>query len=218
MNRFFAHRGIISKDFPENSLSAFKEAISMKKGIELDVRITKDGVPVVIHDPSMKRLCKDKRRISACTYQEISSLHLLDTDEKIPTLEEVLELVQGKVPVLIELKLPKHFLLNHRLERAVLPLLKKYKGEYLLQAYNKHAVRYMKQKLPKIKCGILSAHHKPEPKDFDFICYRYRGLSTAKMLALKNSYNEVFIWTEKQLSESKLKKLDAEFYPDGVIN
>ncbi|MBQ5318088.1 MAG: hypothetical protein J6K17_03225 [Oscillospiraceae bacterium] len=140
MKNIFAHRGLANKSFPENSLSAFNEAVFLRQGIELDVRITKDRIPVVFHDKTLKRMCGDKRRVSACTYDELSTLYLLGTEEKIPTLEEVLELVKGKVPLLIEAKLPKRFPWHHRLERAMLPLLKKYKGEYRLQSFNRYSI------------------------------------------------------------------------------
>ncbi|MBQ8786386.1 MAG: glycerophosphodiester phosphodiesterase [Oscillospiraceae bacterium] len=218
MKNIFAHRGLVSGSFSENSLSAFREAVFMKKGIELDVRITNDGVPVVFHDKTLKRMCGDKRKVSDCTYDEICTLHLLDTEEKIPTLDEVLSLVAGKVPLLIEIKLPKRFLWHHKLEKAMLPLLKKYKGEYLLQSFNKYSMRYMKRKLPKVKCGILSGNNYSEPDGFDFISYRLKGLTPKKMSSLKEKYNEIFLWTGKQLSEAELKKVIAEYRPDGIIN
>ncbi len=214
----FAHRGVISGQFPENSLGAFGECIFLGQGIELDVRLTKDGVPVVFHDKTLKRMCGDKRRVSDCTYAEISGLRLLGTTEKIPTLDEVLQLACGKVPLLIELKLPRRFLLNHRLEKAMLPLLKSYSGEYLLQSFNRFGMRYMKRKLPEISCGIISSPSYSEPDGFDFINYRYRGLTAERMSLLKSRYGKVFLWTDKQLTESKLVEIYADYNPDGIIN
>lgn len=218
MKNYFAHRGVISGSFPENSLGAFGECVFLRRGIELDVRITKDGVPVVFHDKTLKRMCGDGRRISACTYEELRTLRLLDTEEKIPSLEDVLSLVAGKVPLLIETKLPRYIPWTHRLEKAMLPLLKKYRGEYLLQSFNRYSIRYMKRKLPKIKCGILSGANYSEPDGFDFISYRHKGLTGTKMAELKRKYGEVFLWTNKRLSEGELKKVIVEFNPDGIIN
>ncbi|MBQ5318089.1 MAG: hypothetical protein J6K17_03230 [Oscillospiraceae bacterium] len=76
----------------------------------------------------------------------------------------------------------------------------------------------MKRKLPKIKCGILSGTNYAEPDGFDFISYRHKGLTEKKMTELKEQYSEVFLWTNKQMSEAELKKLAAKFHPDGIIN
>lgn len=218
MKNYFAHRGIISGSFPENSLGAFRECAFFGKGIELDVRITKDGIPVVFHDSTLSRMCGDKRKVSACTYEELTRLSLLDTKEKIPTLEEVMTLVEGKVPLLIETKLPRYLPWYPKLEKAVLPMLKRYDGEYLLQSFNRYSMRYLKRKLPEIKCGILSGANYSEPDGFDFISYRRKGLNSNKMTELKRKYGEVFLWTNKQLSDDELKVMNTEFHPDGVIN
>lgn len=218
MKNFFAHRGVISGSFPENSLGAFSECVFGGKGIELDVRITSDGVPIVFHDKTLKRMCGDNRKVSACTYEELRGLCLLGTEEKIPMLEEVLSLVDGKVPLLIETKLPRYILWTHRLEKSMLPLLKKYKGKYLLQSFNRYSMRYMKRKLPNIKCGILSGANYSEPDGFDFISYRRKGLTEQKMTELKRKYGEVLLWTNTRLSEDELKRVTAEFAPDGIIN
>ena len=104
-NHVIAHRGVFdNKTIPENSLSAFRKAIETNYNIELDVQLTKDSILVVFHDETLSRMCHDDRVVQECTYQELQKLTLLDTKEKIPTLKEVLNLVQDKVLIDIEVK------------------------------------------------------------------------------------------------------------------
>ena len=108
-NSIIAHRGIHdNKLVPENSLKAFKLALETKLTIELDIHLTKDNQLVVFHDDNLKRMTNVNCIIEKLTLSEIKKLNLLNTDEKIPTLEEVLKLVNGKVLIDIEIKVNKH--------------------------------------------------------------------------------------------------------------
>jgi glycerophosphoryl diester phosphodiesterase len=99
-----AHRGA-SAEAPENTLSAFRRAIASKAdGIELDVQISKDGVPVVFHDDSLRRLTGVSGRLTAKTWPELQKLRVLQSDEGIPRLVDVLALTRGRIVVQIELK------------------------------------------------------------------------------------------------------------------
>ena len=100
----YAHRGLWDGEKPENSLAAFAAAVERGYGIETDVRLTKDGIPVLFHDETLERVCGDPRRVIDCTYEELSKLRLCGTDEKIPTLAALIELSKKKIPLLIELK------------------------------------------------------------------------------------------------------------------
>lgn len=104
--RPIAHRGYhdLSSGRPENSLAAFEAAIAAHYAIECDVHPTADGVPVVFHDLKLKRLTGDPRSIRNVAASELGSLRLAGTPEWIPTLDELLALVEGRVPLFIELK------------------------------------------------------------------------------------------------------------------
>ena len=104
INKMIAHRGLWNKDFPENSISAFKNAIENDYAIELDIQPIEDGTPVVFHDSKMSRMTGMNKYIQNITADELEAAKLLDTNEKIPTLEEVLKVVNGKTPLLIEIK------------------------------------------------------------------------------------------------------------------
>lgn len=100
-----AHRGLFdNKKIPENSLLAFRRAISFHIPFELDIQLTKDNVIIVFHDINLKRMCGVDKYICDMTYDEIRKFSLLSTKEKIPTFREVLELTNGSVLLDIEIK------------------------------------------------------------------------------------------------------------------
>ena len=100
----YAHRGLWDEKSPENSLAAFAHAVQMGYGIELDVQLSKDKQVMVFHDPSLKRMCGVNRRVCELTCAELKVLSLKGSDQTIPTLAEVLSLVRGRVPLMIEVK------------------------------------------------------------------------------------------------------------------
>ena len=101
----FAHRGLFrNTTVPENSILSFKAAISKGYGIELDVHISSDGVPVVIHDSNLKRICGIDKEVENLPLCDIKLLNLFGGNETVPTLHEVLKLVSGAVPLIIEIK------------------------------------------------------------------------------------------------------------------
>ena len=103
--KYYAHRGLHSETVPENSLPAFKLAVEHGYGMELDVQITADGVPVVFHDNTLSRMCGIDRGIHDYTLEELEQFALAGHEDiHIPTLASVLELVGGKVPLVVEIK------------------------------------------------------------------------------------------------------------------
>ena len=100
----FAHRGLHTKgnELPENSLAAFRAAAEQGYMIENDIHLTADGEVVVFHDSSLKRMCGVAGRIEQMTLAELKKCCLQGTEEQIPTLQECLDTVDGRVPLLIE--------------------------------------------------------------------------------------------------------------------
>ena len=156
-NKMFAHRGLWDKNSPENSLSAFQKAIGKGYCIELDVNPIEDGTPVVFHDSKMSRMTNKDRYIQNLSREELETTTLLDTNEKIPTLEETLKFVKGRVPLLIEIKSQEKI---GELEKRVLELLKNYKGEYAIQSFNPYTLAWFHDNAPKIWRGQLSSFFK----------------------------------------------------------
>lgn len=144
----FAHRGYynIRKKIPENSMKAFAAAIEHGYGIEMDVRLTRDGVPVVIHDSGLLRLSGAECRVEDSTREELRQYFLSKTEEKIPDLEEALALVDGQVPVLLDLK-PEdenYGMLCSRVSRV----LDGYDGVFAVQSADPMAVRWFRNRRP----------------------------------------------------------------------
>ncbi len=150
-----AHRGIHdNKTVPENSLPSFRAAVDAGVGIELDVQFTRDRQLVVFHDDNLLRMCGVDRKVIELTYEEISALRLLDTDEKIPLLTEVLEAVDGKVPLIVEMKNELHVVWE--MPRALYGVMKDYKGEYAIESFNPMFVRKYKKFDKNVARGILA--------------------------------------------------------------
>lgn len=151
----YAHRGLHNNksDAPENSLKAFALAVEKGYGIELDVQLTKDLIPVVLHDYNLKRACKADFKVSDHTYEELKGYKLFRSEEKIPTFTEVLQLVDGKVPLIVELKIPWK---PNQLCEAVSKQLKDYKGLYCIESFNPFGLMWYRKHQPKIVRGQLS--------------------------------------------------------------
>ncbi len=150
--RDYAHRGLHSKTVPENSLQAFLLACDRDYGIELDVQLSRDGEVMVFHDYTLSRMTGVDKKLCELTLKELKELSLAGSDQKIPTFKEVLELVDGKVPILIELK-------GESLDTSLCPkvseILKTYKGDYCIESFNPFLIRAMHKYLPKVFYGQL---------------------------------------------------------------
>lgn len=135
LRALFAHRGLhdIEKGVPENSLAAFRAAVAHGYGIELDVHLTADDQLIVFHDDDFARACADPRDPREMTLSEIRALRLFGTDEPVPTLDEALRLVNGRAPLLVELKNCKR---HATLARLAAARMEDYAGEYLFESFS----------------------------------------------------------------------------------
>lgn len=159
VQKMFAHRGLHDEKSPENSLSAFEKAIEKGYAIELDVNPIMDGTPVVFHDSKMSRMTGKDKYIQNISREEFNETTLLASGEKIPTLEEVLKFVDGRTPLLIEIKNQQKV---GELEKAVWEVLKNYKGEYAIQSFNPYTLQWFKNIAPKVWRGQLAGFFKGE--------------------------------------------------------
>lgn len=184
-NNIIAHRGIYdNKKIFENSLEAFKKAIDKGYAIELDLRLTKDNKIVIFHDDKLERLTNEKGYIKDKNFIELEKIKLIN-NSKIPTFKEVLDLVNGKVPLLIELK---SNIKGTRLEKEVVKELKNYKGEYAIQSFNPRTILWFRIFKRDILRGLLIS-----PK-------------TIKSLKLLNVCKPDFINVNKTLLDNKTIK------------
>lgn len=157
MGPYYAHRGLHQDKniVPENSLTAFQLAVSNSYGIELDVRLSKDGEPVIFHDANLKRVCGIDKLVKDLTFNELRELRLYKSNEKIPHLQEVLDLVSGQIPLIVEFKLETF---DTTICQIVAPYLDDYQGLYCVESFHPAMVNWYKKNRPHIIRGQLSAN------------------------------------------------------------
>ena len=151
---FVAHRGLFDneKGIPENSLPAFELAVKNGFGIEMDVQASKDGVLVVFHDDTLKRMTGAEGKLCDYTFEELRALRLLNTDCQIPTFEEFLKTADG-VNLVVEIKTHANI---GEVEQKVYDALKNYNGNYCIESFNPFIVRWFKVHAPEVIRGQLS--------------------------------------------------------------
>lgn len=158
-----AHRALHDRGRPENSRAAVRAAVAAGYGIEIDVQPAADGVPMVFHDYDLRRLTGQPGRIRARTAAELASLRLTGGDEGIPTLAEILALVAGRVPLLIEIKDQDGAMgpAVGELERSVAETLAGYGGPVALMSFNPHSVAALAQVSPHLPRGLITSAYRP---------------------------------------------------------
>ena len=155
----YAHRGLHGENVPENSLAAFALARNAGYGIELDVRLSRDRRVMVFHDDTLKRMCGVDRRVEELTCAELQSLRLAGSDQTIPTLDQVLALIGGRVPLLIELKGTGRD--ESPLCKRVSKLLDDYAGAFAIESFNPMILSWFRNYRPRFARGILVTRTKP---------------------------------------------------------
>ncbi len=224
--KYIAHRGLHNLDIwaPENSAEAFRRAVEKGFAIELDVHVTKDNYVAVFHDNNLKRMTGVDKEIAETTMAELRQLRLQNTSERIPTIQEVLKIVNGRVPLLIELKGS----ITHigRLERALRYSMKNYKGFWAVQSFNPLRLNWFKKNMPKIPRGMLIT----KPEDFkmrlascpfvwkllvrpQFLSYDIKCMTMDKMMIAIANDCLLLTWTIR----SKEVLVEAEKFSDSVI-
>ena len=156
-NVFYAHRGLFDNesDAPENSLAAFEKAAKAGYGMELDVQLTKDDKLVVFHDATLKRMCGVEGNVWEYTLDELKEFRLGNSDEKIPEFQEVLDLVNGRTPLIVEYKMDRPLTKVCALGDE---LLSKYQGTYCIESFHPFALMWYKKHRPEVMRGQLSGN------------------------------------------------------------
>lgn len=155
MHVHYAHRGLHDNgtDAPENSMKAFRKAVKAGYGIELDVQLSKDRIPVVFHDFTLERACGKEGKVYDYTWDELKTFKLFDSEETIPRFEDVLALVKGKVPLIVELKVEW---MEIYVCTAADKLLRNYKGIYCIESFNPLALLWYRRYHNNVMRGQLS--------------------------------------------------------------
>lgn len=197
VERYIAHRGFHNENAPENTLSAFKNAIKFGYAIELDVQQIEDGTIIVFHDISLQRLTGKDGYTKNLKKKDLKNLKINNTENHIPTLEETLDFIDGQAPVLIEIK---NINKVGEMERKVWEILKNYKGEYAVQSFNPFSLEWFKVNAPKVLRGQLSSFFKGE------------NIAFYKKYFLKRMY------FNKKVSQPNFIAYDSKFLPNRFVS
>lgn len=218
-NIMIAHRGLSDSKYPENSLGAYENCVEKGIPIELDVHILKDNTLVVYHDDHTGRLTGKKIVLKDALYDEIKDLKLEGTEYGIPTFSEVLDLVDGKVLLDIELKVEVR---DFRICREICKYLDKYKGKFIIKSFNPIYIWWFRKYRPEVIRGILvsrlkSSHMNGLVKKIlynmsfnflakpDFIAFDYRDLPNKKIDKLYQEGMPILLFTVMDNEEIKYK-------------
>ncbi len=157
-----AHRGLHNQDvgIVENSMSAFKRAIDAGLPIELDVHLSSDHIPVVFHDETLERMTADTRTISDLPLNDLMQISLKGTNDCIPSLSSVLEVVSSKVPLVIELKQSPFG--RTVLAEKVWNVLKNYQGQFSIQSFDPIILSWFRTNAPGVIRGQLAMKSPPK--------------------------------------------------------
>ena len=170
----YAHRGLYRKDqtVAENSLEAFLLAVAHGYAIELDVQFSSDEKVVVFHDDSLQRMCGVDAPVCSKTYAELTALKLGRSQSTIPLFTEVLDAVNGEIPIIIEIKSGRK---NTRLCEKTLEILSGYQGAFCVESFNPAIVRWFKKHAKKVVRGQLSESYRDVPLMPFFLRFAFRN-------------------------------------------
>lgn len=226
----YAHRGLHdnNSEAPENSMAAFLKAVEAGYGIELDVQLSKDRIPVVFHDEDLKRVCGVEGKVRDYTYQELQQFTLCQSNERIPLLADILKMVDGRVPLIIEIKI--HEKASVVCEKAD-ALIREYKGMYCIESFHPFAVKWYKEHRPEVIRGQLSANFKKDGKEEDggmflvhylltnflcrpdFIAFDHRHKNSISRLVNKYLFGALSVaWTIRSKEELTQAKKDFDLF------
>ncbi|MDO5611633.1 MAG: glycerophosphodiester phosphodiesterase family protein [Paracoccus sp. (in: a-proteobacteria)] len=234
LDRPIAHRGLHGPGVPENSLAAARAAIAAGYGIELDIQPSASGQPLVFHDYDLDRLTGQPGFIRDRDGDDLAALRLTGSDEPVPTLPAFLELVAGRVPLLIEIK-DQDMRLGPdigALHQAVAAALAGYAGPVAVMSFNPHVVTGFHALAPQIACGLTTCGytagdwpmidaarraHLAAIADFDasgsgFVSHDHSDLDNPAVAALKARGVPVLCWTIR----SKAQETAARRIADNI--
>ncbi len=229
LSRPFAHRGLHGREITENSRAAFQEAICKGFGIELDVQGLADCSPVVFHDDFLERLTNAQGKVSHLKTKNLEKIYL-SNGESIPTLEEILTLVNGKVPILLEIKDQGGMLGKNigQLAQKIANLIGVYRGPLAVMSFNPFVVKALETYSPKIPRGLVTDDFFSEDWDFlgleqkeslnkmlfskttqlDFISHNVSKTRSPQINLAKKQHLPIFCWTVRSsIQEREARKI-----------
>lgn len=236
LQRPIAHRGLHdrAKTRPENSCAAVKAAMAQGFGIELDLQLAADGQAVVFHDYQLARMTGQPGTVLEKDAAQLAQMSLAETSETIPTLTEILNLIAGQVPLLLEIKdqdRPMGPDLG-RLEHAVAQALVPYSGPVAVMSFNPHSIEAFGRLAPGLPLGLTAEAPKwyswpPQSRknrntlrqipDYErlgcsFVSQNHKDLNSPRIAALKSKGAAILCWTVR----SPAQEATARQWADNV--
>lgn len=236
-----AHRALhdVRDGRPENSRAAVLAAIDAGYGIEIDIQQSSDAKAMVFHDYKLERLAEATGNTTGFTAADLAQKSLRGGDEGIPTLPEILEIVRGRVPLLIEIKDQDRKMGPSvgPLEESVARAIEDYKGPVAVMSFNPHSVRQMADLSPAIPRGLVTQAYDPNKcgfsrdvcehlnaiSDYDelgcsFISHDWRDLRRLRVSELKFQGANILCWTVKSpAQEAEARKIAQNITFEGYL-
>ncbi len=221
--RPFAHRGLHGGEIVENSPSAFRAAIAAGHGIELDVQASADGEAIVFHDYELDRLAGRSGRLADLPAAAIEAILLTGTQDRIPSLAQTLALIEGRAPLLIEVKSPGRHV--DTLSRAVLRAITTYKGPVAVMSFNPEIGRWFAAHAPAVLRGLVVTEAGKKWRGWltrrlalwrsraDFLAYDIRDLPSRFAAAQRARGLPTLTWT----CRSEAQRATAALHADQII-
>ena len=214
LTRPIAHRGLhdVSDGRPENSLAAFRAAIAAGYAIELDVQMSLDGVAMVFHDYHLSRLTGQNGPVAQRPASDLSRIQLNGSQDTITDLEQVLGLIAGQVPLLVEIKDQDGNMGQNvgALEAAVAQALRSYRGPVAVMSFNPYSVCAFGEIRSDIPLGLVTDRF--EPKDWPILSAERRE-HLAQILDLGTSGAGFISHNQAQLADLPVSALKAQEVP-----
>jgi glycerophosphoryl diester phosphodiesterase len=203
----YAHRGLHSEGVPENSRAAAEGAIAAGMGIECDIQMSRDNVPLVFHDWELDRLTKERGKTVARTADDLCRIALMETDQTIWRLADLLELVAGRVPILVEIKAQPHLAIAEPC-MAIVKALSDYAGPFAVMSFDLRVGEWFAKHAPDMVRGLVitdtldhgyrhawRAPHALERAQPDFLASDVRDIPNALTGLWRESGRPLLTWT-----------------------
>lgn len=225
LNTPVAHRGLWNSQFGENSVSAYQNAIDNGYPIEMDIQLSADGVLCCFHDDNLKRITGKDADINDLNYSEIKELKISNTSDHVITFEEFLNLVNGQVPLVIEIKRQRSK--KYNIAQMVCDALKDYKGEFVVQSFDPFVMKevrkanknFLRGQLGGItQRGDLSWVKYVVVKNFLLNCFSKPDFINCALNAMPiKTKLPTIVWTIRtKEEEKKAKELGVNYIFEGI--
>lgn len=242
LDRPITHRGLhdVTAGRPENSREAIQAAIDANYGIEIDLQLSNDGAAIVFHDYHLGRLTDAQGPVAQRSKADLHAIALKGGASGIPTLSEVLDLVDGQVPLLIEIKDQDGQMGPNvgALEQATAAALVGYRGDVAVMSFNPHATMAFGETAPDIPRGLVTSAYTPnvwatlptsvcdtlrDIPDYDrtgacFISHEAADLARPRVAELKAAGAAILCWTIRSAAEdAKARKIADNVTFEGYL-